>query len=100
MTYRLAPAPARDDNTPVPSPTGAPRMNRPRISVFRKCYFDDLCQGKMDYLDWLREAKDLPQLTPEQLAELERLTSDELMRKFHVTNSLKPPLYEESVKPQ
>jgi uncharacterized protein with von Willebrand factor type A (vWA) domain len=33
-------------------------------------------------LDWLREAKDLPQLTPEQLAELERLTSDELMRKF------------------
>ena len=33
-------------------------------------------------LDWLREAKDLPQLTPEQLAELGRLTSDELMRKF------------------
>jgi len=33
-------------------------------------------------LDWLREAKDLPQLTPEQLAELERLTSDELMRRF------------------
>jgi uncharacterized protein with von Willebrand factor type A (vWA) domain len=33
-------------------------------------------------LDWLRDAKDLPQLTPEQLAELERLTSDELMRKF------------------
>ena len=33
-------------------------------------------------LEWLREAKDLPQLTPEQLAELERLTSDELMRKF------------------
>ncbi len=33
-------------------------------------------------LEWLREAKELPQLTPEQLAELERLTSDELMRKF------------------
>src|SRR3989442_8551964 len=33
-------------------------------------------------LDWLRNAKDLPQLTPEQLAELERLTSDELMRRF------------------
>jgi uncharacterized protein len=33
-------------------------------------------------LDWLREAKELPQLTPEQLAELERLTSDELMRRF------------------
>ena len=33
-------------------------------------------------LDWLREAKELPQLTPEQLAALERLTSDELMRRF------------------
>jgi uncharacterized protein with von Willebrand factor type A (vWA) domain len=33
-------------------------------------------------LDWLREAKDLPELTPEQLAELERLSSDELMRRF------------------
>jgi len=33
-------------------------------------------------LEWLRQAKDLPELTPEQLAELERLTSDELMRKF------------------
>jgi uncharacterized protein len=33
-------------------------------------------------LDWLREAKEFPQLTPEQLAELERLTSDELMRRF------------------
>src|SRR4029453_8252269 len=33
-------------------------------------------------LDWLANAKDLPELTPEQLAELERLTSDELMRRF------------------
>src|SRR6267142_3470133 len=33
-------------------------------------------------VDWLRDAKNLPQLTPEQLAELERLGSDELMRKF------------------
>src|ERR1700675_485893 len=33
-------------------------------------------------LDWLAQAKDLPELTAEQLAELERLTSDELMRKF------------------
>jgi uncharacterized protein with von Willebrand factor type A (vWA) domain len=33
-------------------------------------------------LEWLRDAKDLPELTPEQLAELERLTSDELMRRF------------------
>jgi len=33
-------------------------------------------------VDWLRDAKNLPQLTAEQLAELERLGSDELMRKF------------------
>ncbi|HZP40787.1 MAG TPA: VWA domain-containing protein [Candidatus Binatia bacterium] len=36
-------------------------------------------------LDWLRDAKDLPELTPEQLAELQRLTGDELMRKFRDT---------------
>jgi uncharacterized protein with von Willebrand factor type A (vWA) domain len=33
-------------------------------------------------LEWLREAKELPELTPEQVAELERLTSEELMRRF------------------
>src|SRR5580765_5242126 len=33
-------------------------------------------------LEWLRDPKALPQLTPEQLAELERLSHDELMRKF------------------
>ncbi len=33
-------------------------------------------------LDWLRDPKNLPELTPEQLAELERLSSDELMRRF------------------
>ena len=31
----------------------------PRISVFPKCYFDELYQGKRDYLDWLREAATL-----------------------------------------
>lgn len=31
----------------------------PRISVFPKCYFDDLCSGKMDYLAWLRDAATL-----------------------------------------
>jgi uncharacterized protein with von Willebrand factor type A (vWA) domain len=35
-----------------------------------------------DILDWLKNAKDFPQLTPEQLAELERLSGDELMRRF------------------
>ena len=35
-----------------------------------------------ELLDWLKEAKDFPQLTPEQLAELERLSNDELMRRF------------------
>ncbi len=36
-------------------------MNRPwpRISVFPKCWFDELFQGKMDYLDWLRQAATL-----------------------------------------
>ena len=31
----------------------------PRISVFPKCYFDDLYSGKMDYLAWLRDAATL-----------------------------------------
>ncbi len=31
----------------------------PRISVFPKCYFDELCAGTMDYLQWLRDAKAL-----------------------------------------
>ncbi len=37
-----------------------PMINtQPRISVFPKCYFDPLCRGEMDYLDWLREAATL-----------------------------------------
>jgi sugar phosphate isomerase/epimerase len=32
---------------------------QPRISVFPKCYFDELYQRKMDYLDWLRQAATL-----------------------------------------
>jgi sugar phosphate isomerase/epimerase len=32
---------------------------QPRISVFPKCYFDELYQGKMDYLAWLRQAATL-----------------------------------------
>ena len=28
----------------------------PRISIFPKCYFDDLYSGRMDYLDWIRQA--------------------------------------------
>jgi sugar phosphate isomerase/epimerase len=31
-------------------------MNTPRISVFPKCYFDELVRGKMDYVQWIREA--------------------------------------------
>jgi len=34
-------------------------MSKPRISVFPKCYFDELYSGKMDYLDWLRTAATL-----------------------------------------
>ncbi len=33
-------------------------------------------------LEWLRESKDFPNLTPEQLAQLEHLSHDELMRRF------------------
>lgn len=31
----------------------------PLISLFPKCYFDDLCAGRMDYLQWLRDAQAL-----------------------------------------
>jgi sugar phosphate isomerase/epimerase len=31
----------------------------PRISVFPKCYFDELCRGSLDYLWWLRQAATL-----------------------------------------
>src|SRR6476619_1305326 len=37
----------------------AMHMNRPRISVFPKCYFDELYSGKMSYLAWLRDAATL-----------------------------------------
>jgi len=32
-----------------------PVAHRPRISVFPKCFFDELCRGEMDYLEWLAE---------------------------------------------
>ena len=35
-----------------------------------------------DLLKWLEDPKNLPELTEEQLAELQRLSSDELMQKF------------------
>jgi sugar phosphate isomerase/epimerase len=34
-------------------------MAAPRISVFPKCYFDDLVAGRMDYVDWIRDAATL-----------------------------------------
>jgi len=33
-------------------------------------------------IDWLKDPKNFPNLTPEELAELEKLSSDELMRRF------------------
>ena len=30
--------------------------SRPRVSVFPKCYFDRLCRGEMDYVQWIRSA--------------------------------------------
>jgi sugar phosphate isomerase/epimerase len=32
---------------------------RPRISIFPKCYFDDLYEGRMAYLAWIRQAATL-----------------------------------------
>src|SRR5688572_2544311 len=32
-----------------------PRV-QPRISVFPKCYFDELVRGEMDYIQWIRDA--------------------------------------------
>jgi len=34
-------------------------MSLPRVSLFPKCYFDQLCAGEMDYLQWLRDAAHL-----------------------------------------
>ena len=34
-------------------------MSRPRISVFPKCYFDDLVSGRMDYVGWIHDAATL-----------------------------------------
>lgn len=34
-------------------------MAAPRISVFPKCYFDDLCAGRRPYTDWIRDAATL-----------------------------------------
>jgi sugar phosphate isomerase/epimerase len=31
----------------------------PRISVFPKCYFDQLCRGDMEYVGWIRSAASL-----------------------------------------
>jgi sugar phosphate isomerase/epimerase len=30
--------------------------SRPRVSVFPKCYFDLLCRGGLDYVQWIRSA--------------------------------------------
>jgi uncharacterized protein with von Willebrand factor type A (vWA) domain len=40
---------------------------------------DDVTEKVME---WLRDPKNFPNLTPEQLAELQRLSSDELMQRF------------------
>ena len=56
--------------------------------VFLRIFKD--VEGSLDgitqeLLDWLSDPKSLPELTPEQLAELERLSHDELMRRFMET---------------
>ena len=52
------------------------------LQVFRGvegAFGDDITE---QLLEWLEDTEALPELTPEQLAELERLSSDELMRRF------------------
>lgn len=34
-------------------------MRKPRISVFPKCYFDELVRGERDYVAWIRDAATL-----------------------------------------
>ncbi len=34
-------------------------MKAPRISVFPKCWFDELCRGEKSYVEWIHQAKDL-----------------------------------------
>jgi len=34
-------------------------LSKPKISVFPKCYFDQLCSGEMDYIDWIHDAATL-----------------------------------------
>lgn len=65
----------------IKSETQFDAYDRVFLKVFRGI------EGKLegitdDLMKWLEEAKDFPELTPEQLAELEKLTSDELMQKF------------------
>jgi sugar phosphate isomerase/epimerase len=35
------------------------QVGAPRISVFPKCYFDELVSGRMDYVSWIRDAATL-----------------------------------------
>jgi sugar phosphate isomerase/epimerase len=34
-------------------------MKAPRISVFPKCWFDELCRGEKSYVEWIHQAKTL-----------------------------------------
>jgi sugar phosphate isomerase/epimerase len=36
-----------------------PQVLAPRISVFPKCYFDELVSGRMDYVSWIHDAATL-----------------------------------------
>jgi len=66
----------------VKSETYFDAYDRAFLKVFRGvegALGDDLTE---QILDWLKDPKNFPELTPEQLAALEHLTSDELMRRF------------------
>jgi hypothetical protein len=44
----------------LPNPMAAGNSDdRPRISVFPKCYFDELVDGRRNYVEWIRDAATL-----------------------------------------
>ena len=66
----------------VKSETHFDAYDRVFARVFRGvegAFGDDISEK---VLEWLRDAKNFPKLSPEELAQLERLTADELMRRF------------------
>ena len=72
------------------------RVVAPRISVFPKCYFDELVSGRMDYVSWIHDAATLGGEGVEHYDEFFRSPAPEdvdpvldavLLAKFHASRS-------------